>query len=190
MTFQKRLGAVLALSVALGAGLAAQTHGEPEDFTAFAIASDNFGSGAGTVTISVDRWATDAQRDLLVTTLREKGPRAMMDVLRDMRTAGYIRTTDSLGHPLYFAHQTAAEDGGRSIMIVTDRPIGFWEAWENARSTEYPFMVVQMKIGSDGRGTGTLSDATKILSYGNIIELENYTTSPIRLTKIQASRDE
>jgi hypothetical protein len=186
----KRLGAALAVFAALGIGVAAQTHGEPEDFTAFAVASDNLGSGAGTVTISVDRWATDAERDKLIATLREKGPRAMMNALQDMRRAGYIRTSDSLGHPLYFAHQTAGEDGGRDIMIVTDRPIEFWEAWENSRSTEYPFMVVQMKIASDGQGTGTLSDATKILSYGNILHLENFTTAPIRLTRIQASKDE
>ena len=190
MHIQKRLGAALLLTAALGAGLAAQTHGQPEDFTAFAIASDNRGSGAGTVTISVDRWSTDAQREELIATLREKGPRAMMNVLQDMRRSGYIRTSDSLGHPLYFAHQTAADDGGRAIMIVTDRPIGFWEAWENSRSTEYPFMVVQMKIAPDGRGTGTLSDATKILAYGDIVELENFTTAPIRLTRIQASIDE
>ena len=186
----RTLSAAMLVVSALAASASAQTHGEPEDFTAFAIASDNLGSGAGTVRLSVDRWATEAERDRLITTLREKGPRAMMEVLQDMRRAGYIRTSDSLGHPLYFAHQTVGEDGGREIMIVTDRPIGFWEAWENSRSTEYRFMVVQMKIAGDGRGTGTLSDATKILAYGDIIELENFTTSPIRLTRIQASKDE
>ena len=51
----KGLLLIPALIVSLSAGLAAQTHGQPEDFTAFAIASDNYGSGAGTLLMSVDR---------------------------------------------------------------------------------------------------------------------------------------
>jgi hypothetical protein len=181
---------VAAVVALLGTGVIAQTHGQPEDFTAIAIANDNLGAGAGTVQISVDRWSTEAEQKKLVTTLREKGPRAMLDVLQDMPRAGFIRTPDSLGYPLHFAHQTEAPDGGRRIIIATDRPIGFWELWHGTRSADYPFTVIQMQIGRDGRGTGSMSVATRILAYGDIIELENFTSAPVMLKDIRAVKDD
>jgi hypothetical protein len=190
MDIRKLLGTAVLLA-SLGAGaVAAQTSRGPEDFTAVAIANDNLGSGAGTIAISIDRWSTDADRNRLISTLREKGPRAMMRELQDMPAVGHIRTPDSLGHPLHFVYSTAGEDGGRRIVAITDRPIGFWETWENSRSAEYPFTVVQLSIDRHGRGSGTLSDATKILAYGDIIELENFSSAPIRLTEIESTRDE
>ena len=64
---------------------AAQTNGVPEEFTAVAIANNNLQTGAGTVLISIDRWSSDAERNRLVTTFREKGPDALLDELQDTR---------------------------------------------------------------------------------------------------------
>lgn len=36
---------------------------------------------------------------------------------------------------------TALEDGGRDVVIATDRPIGFWEATARPRTIDYPFTV-------------------------------------------------
>lgn len=185
-----RLGmaAVTALAL-LSSGVAAQTRGEKEDFTAVAIVNNNVASGAGTVLISVERWSSDAERQTLVATLREKGPNALLDALQDMRPVGRIRTPDSLGYDLRYAQQTPGEDGGRRIVIATDRPIGFWEAVQRPRTIDYPFTVIQMEIGRDGKGKGTMSVATKIRAYDSVIELENFATSPVMLTEIRATRD-
>ena len=102
-----------------------------------------------------------------------------------MPEVGTIRTPDSLGYPLHYAHQAPGEDGGRRIVIATDRPIGFWEAANQPRTMDYPFTVIQMQIGRDGKGSGTLSYATKVIAHDNTIELENYATSPIMLTRIE-----
>ena len=45
-----------------------------------------------------------------------------------------------------------------------------------------------MQIGRDGEGKGTLSYATKIIARGNTIELENFTSAPIMLTKVEAKK--
>lgn len=183
------------LASAAAAGLlavapAAQLREVPEDFTAVAVANNNLVSGAGTVLISLDRWSTMADRDRLVRTLREQGPRAMLDALRDMRPVGRIRTPDSLGYDLHYAQQMATDDGGRRIVIATDRPIGFWEAWNRPRSVDYPFTVIQMNINREGRGTGTMSLATRIRAYASIIELEDFASSPVMLTEILAVPDD
>lgn len=190
MHLQTRLAvsAVAALALAASA-VAAQTHGVKEDFTAVAIVNNNVASGAGTVLFSIDRWSTDAERKTLVATLRETGPGALLEELQDMRPVGRIRTPDSLGYDLRYAQQTPGEDGGRQIVIATDRPIGFWEAVNRPRTIDYPFTVIQMQIGRDGKGKGTLSVATKILAVGDVIQLENFASAPVMLTEIRATKD-
>lgn len=182
-----RTGAVALAAMLIASGLAfTQTLGTPEEFTAVAIANDEFGAGAGRVIIRVTRWSSDAERDRLVSVLRDKGSDALLDALQGARSVGTIRTPDSLAYDLRYAQQTKAEDGGRQIVIATDRPISFWEAANNRRTLDYPFTVIQMHIGPDGKGRGTLSYATRIRAYGQVIDLENFSTAPIMLNEITA----
>jgi len=176
--------------VLFGSLAMAQTIGVKEDFTAIAIQNNNLGSGAGTVLFNVTRWSTEAERQRLVDTLVAKGPAALLDVLHDNRSTGRIRTPDSIGYDLRFAHQTTTADGGRRIVLATDRPIGFWEATRQPRTIDYPFTVIQMEFDREGRGKGTLSFATKIVARGNVIELENFASSPVMLTEIEAEKND
>ena len=185
----RAVSAALAIVVLLAIPwAAAQTAGEKEEFTAIAIVNNDQGSGAGVVQIRVERWSTEAEQKKLVDTLIKESPRKALDVLQDMRPVGTIRTPDSLGYNLRYAQQTPGKDGGRQIVIATDRPIGFWEARNQPRTIDYPFTVIQMQIGPDGKGKGTMSYATKIIAYNNIIELENYATAPIMLTEITSRK--
>ena len=170
-----------------GSIVVAQTNGEREEFSAAAIVNDNLGSGAGRVIMTVTRWSTEAERSRLAGTL-SKGNDALLETLRDMKSVGTMRTPDSLGYDLRYAHQEPAEDGGRRIVLATDRPIGVWEARNQPRTVEYPFTVIQMHIDKNGEGKGTMSFAAKIIPRGNNIELENFTTSPVMLTKITARK--
>jgi hypothetical protein len=180
---------IVSAFLAMSSGVDAQTQVQREEFTAVAIANNNIQSGAGTVLISIDRWSTNAEREKFVNALR-KGPQTLVDALQDTRPVGRIRTPDSLGYDLRYAYQTPGEDGGRRIVIATDRPIGFWEAFNRPRTVDYPFTVVQMQIGADGRGTGTLSPFTKVLASGDNIYLENFASAPVMLTEIRAKKDE
>jgi hypothetical protein len=182
------LSALFVTAVAAAAAVGAQTQGEREDFTAIAVVNNNLGSGAGTVQMQIARWSTEAERKMLVSTLLEKGPGALLEALRDARPVGTIKTPDSLAYDLRYAHQSQAEEGKRRIVFATDRPIGFWEQREQPRTIEYPFTVIQMEIGPDGTGTGTLSYATKIRAYANTIELENFATSPVMLTEVRSKK--
>jgi hypothetical protein len=168
----------------------AQTLGEPEDFAAIAIVNNTLASGAGMVLIRINRWSTEMERTRLIESLRKEGAESLLDELQGMRPVGTIRTPDSLAYDLRYAHQRPGEDGGRQIVLATDRPIGFWEAVHQPRTIRYPFTVVQMQIGDDGKGKGTLSYATKIIARGDVVELENFATQPIMLTEITSERGE
>jgi len=176
------------LSLPTGGAEPSEEYGGKESFTAVAIANNNLGSGADTVLIDVTRWSSEAERSRSVGLLLEKGQEALLDALQDNPPAGSIRTPTSLAYDLRYAQQTPAEDGGREILLLTDRPIGFWEARERPRSFEYPFTVIQMRFDGDGRGTGTISYATRIAATGNIIVLEHFASSPVQLTEIQVRK--
>ena len=178
---------VAALVALLGSLAAAQTTGQPERFTADALSlAGQVRNGIQTVDITVNRWSPDAERERLVMALLNKGPQELLKELQKNKPVGNIRTPDSIGYDLRYAHQIAAPDGGRTIVIATDRPIGFWEATNRPRTFDYPFTVIQMNIGPDGTGSGTMSYATKIVAKGNTIELENFASQPIMLNNIRA----
>jgi hypothetical protein len=168
----------------------AQTLGQPENFNATAIVNNNLGAGAGMVLIRITRWSTDAETQQLVAALKTKGEDKLLDDLKGMKSVGTIRTPDTLAYDLRYAHQQPGEDGGRRIVLATDRPIGFWEQRNQPRTIQYPFTVVQMQIGKDGKGQGTLSYATRITARGKTIELENYATQPVMLTEIRSEKSD
>jgi hypothetical protein len=178
------------LLVACGAALA-QTVGEPERFTAFAVNMGSIGrGGANTVIIQVDRWSTEAERDTLITAFQEKGSDGLLRALQKNKRVGFMRLPNSLGYDLRFARQIPGEDGGRRIIIATDRRIGFQEARQSARTMDYPFSLVEMRFNAQGEGEGKFAVATKI-TYNKdkqVVELENYSSEPLRLTTIRAEK--
>ena len=161
---------------------------DAERFTGNAVSlSPEYGTGQQVVEININRWSSNAERERLVTALREKGPNELLEQLQKNKPVGRIRTPDSLGYDLRYAYQQTDPDGGRTIVFGTDRPIGFWEATNRPRSIDYPFTVIQMKLDRDGTGTGTMSYATRIVAHeNNVIELEDFASQPIMLNNIKA----
>ena len=170
-----------------------QDHPKREQFTAFAV---NMGTAfgvprtgqAGTVDITIDRWSTDAERKGLVDAfLREGSGDALLHALQKTKRVGFIRLPNTLGYDLHYARQVPGEDGGRRIIIATDRRISFWEAREQPRTMDYPFTLIEMRLDKNDAGEGKLALATKIsLSKDKQhIELENYGSEPVRLNEIK-----
>ena len=167
---------------------AAATFAARERFVANAVSIATPGPvGASLVEIVVDRWSTDAEGDQLVKALLDKGPEKLLETLQKMPRAGYIRTPNSIGYDLRYARKIPLDEGGEQIVIMTDRYIGFWEAANQPRTIDYPFTLIEMRLGPDGIGEGKMSLMTKIV-YQNKqhqIVLENYASQPVLLTKVR-----
>ena len=175
-------------STVFAAVLSAQTMGTPERYTAAAINQNN--GTAGNIEIVVNRWSTDAQRDKLMSVMKEKGPEKLLDALQDMPRMGYFRAPGNLGWDIHFTRKVPQPDGGERVVLITDRRISFREAVNQPRSIDYPFTVIELRLNRDGEGEGKMSLATKIIpdKENNIVTLENFETSPVMLNNVKRER--
>lgn len=181
--------AFVVFAVAPIAAVRAQTLGQPEHFTA-SVVDINTG-WTGTVQLSVTRWSTGAERAELLDSLFKKGSDALLSELRDKRSVGRIYTPGTIGYDLRFAQQRTLPDGGREIILATDRPMSFWERTNAPRSSQYPFTWVQFTMKPDGTGEGKIAVAARIIGEeaDQLIEVEDFAIQPVRLQNIRSRRD-
>jgi hypothetical protein len=166
-------------------GVAGQN--EKESFTGFAI-NTNSGPSTAVVDFTIERWSTDAERNQLLEIITEnRDPTDMLlRALQKLPRVGYIRTPNTLAWDLRFARQNPLEDGGRRIVLATDRPIGFWEARNRPRTIDYPFTIVEVRLDKNDRGEGKILAGTKIyVDNARNIVLENYGQQPVRFNEIR-----
>ena len=161
-----------------------------ESFTGFAI-NMNSGPKTSTVDFTIERWSTDEQRATLLAILQEeknsyKANEKLLTALQKMPKIGYIRTPDTLAWDLRYARQSPLPDGGRRIVLATDRPIGFAEARNQGRTMDYPFTIVEVQLDKNDEGVGKILAGTKIfIDKDKNLVLENYGQQPIRFNEIK-----
>jgi hypothetical protein len=184
-----RLFSGVALAAALTCTAAQQDATLPQRFTAFAASpgGPRTSAVATQIEISVTRWSTDEEAQQIIDILKERGPEALLDVLRNMKSVGRINTPGNLAYDLRYAQQETRPDGGRRIMLATDRPISYWEAVNRPLSIHYPFTFIELRLDGKGEGEGKLNLATQVRlsSDGKMLELTNYDTQPIQLNQVK-----
>jgi hypothetical protein len=188
---------IMTLAIVLSPAIQAQTKGDQLEITAFAVNMSNIATGANAVVdIRINQWSTEEERERLIATMLEKGQDQLLRELTRTPIKGRFRIPGiqgpdphqlRLGHDLHYAWQTPLPDGGRRIVIATDRYIGFREAANQPRTTDYPFTLIEIRVNKEGKGEGKMAVATKISfdKKKKQIELENYSTEPVRLNNLQ-----
>jgi hypothetical protein len=183
---------ILVVAAATGSALAAK----PVDhFTAFAVDMSVRPDArrpanaprSGTIDIIVERWSSPEERDRLVAALREGSTDGLLRELERIKhPAGHIRSATSIGYPLRFAWQVPNPEGGRRVIVATDRPVSFLEARDNPRSMDYPFLLIDFRINEKGEGQGKLMPLAKVqINDEHVVEIENYNSEPVRLTEVR-----
>ena len=193
------LAAVIALSATIGQA----AEDEKEVFNVHAVNMSGAGrSGTTTFTITIDRWSSVEERNLLLTTLKEKGHDEFIKALRAQKEVGFV-----LGHGpraarsqfpsirLQYAFQSV-EDGQREITLVTNRPISAAEAMSAGKSLDYDTSVVRMQFpaeeGEDKevQGEGSLYRAVKVgfSEKTGHLDAEVVGNEAVRLTDIRSEK--
>ena len=123
----------------------------------------------------------------------EKGSDALLKALQKTPVKGRFRIPTArqpdphhLALGLDILRLAGPPDGGKRIVLVTDRYIGFQEARNQPRSIDYPFSLIQIHVDAEGKGEGKMAVATKISfdKEKKQIELENYASEPVRLNNL------
>jgi hypothetical protein len=166
--------------------------------TGWALNMSNIATGTNqSIQIRIDGWSTMEQRQQLIETFVSKGQDALekeldhMPELGRFTFPGYMgpdpNGTMRLGTDIRYAMNRPGQDGGRTIVIITPRVIGFREARNQPRTADYPFTLFQMQFDASGKGQGKMAYATKIKfdKDKKVIELENYSTEPVRLNDLK-----
>lgn len=178
------------LAVSASVRVDAQTKGAPEKYNATAINMGDARAMAGRVLVSIDRWNTPQERADLIREFQQKGPDKLLDALQRSPKVGYIRLPNTLAWDLRYAFEMPLPEGGRRVVLATDRPIGFEEARNQPRRIDYPFTLIEIRFNRQGVGQGKMSVYTKIsLSKDKqTVELENFDIEPVRLTEVRIEK--
>jgi len=166
--------------------------------TGWALNMSNMATGANqTIQINIDGWSNPSQRQHLIETFMEKKQDGLLRELEKQpelgrfNFPGYMGPDPNnvmrLGTDVRYAMSFPGEDGGRRIVIITPRVIGFREARNQPRTTDYPFTLFEMRFDKSGKGEGRMAYATQITfdKKKNTIELENYSSEPVRLNELK-----
>jgi hypothetical protein len=149
----------------------------------------------GVVEIAIERWSTDAERQTLVgqlagTTLKTGGQDKLLKALQSIKPrAGFIRTPNSLGWEIQYARDNVQSDGTRQIVIATDKPVSMGAALSGSESLDYPFTLIEMRMGANNKGEGRMLARSAITTKNGRLELENYGNEPIKLSEVTQEED-
>jgi len=174
----------------------------PIRLRAFAVNMSNIGGrgpGSAIVEVRITQWSPAADRRMLIDTMLAKGQDALVRALEKLPAKGRMRFPNlqgpdpnnlRLGWDLRYTAQTPLPDGGARIVIALGRYMSFGELTNQPRTVDYPFTLFEIRLGKDGKGEGKMAYATKIAfdKKNNNIELENYSSEPVRLTSITSEK--
>jgi hypothetical protein len=132
------------------------------------------------IKIYIRSYTPDEEVVQLATILKNEGPDALLKAIKKVER-GRLAPVRKTGTDVGVVRIRPTEKGTRISMLM-ERPIGFVELYRGMRTEDYPFGILQMEIGPDGKGEGALILAAKItFTKDNQIEVENYGIQPLRL---------
>jgi len=194
-------GALAAVAIAVPAGAQQSVAPSADDkvtINGWALNMSNIATGANqSIRINIDKWSSPSQRQHLIDTFLAKKQDGLLSALEKQpemgrfNFPGYMGPDPNnvmrLGTDIRYAMNFAGEDGGRRIVIITPRVIGFREAANQPRTVDYPFTLFEMRFNGAGKGEGKMAYETQINfdKKKNTVELENYSSEPVRLNNLE-----
>ena len=142
----------------------------------------------------IREWTTEEDRGQLLSEIQQATSqgarnrnRAVARALRGGTTVGSVNLRARTSWPLRYSREFPLEDGGRRIILATDRPVTFQEEITSSVARDFDVTVIELVLDKDGQGEGTLSVGTEVTWNAQAEELEvtNFSTQPTRLTNVR-----
>lgn len=142
----------------------------------------NFG-----ITVRITGYSTPADQQALIDAFNRGGHDALVKTLSKMKAKGRVRlSSGGVGYQIAYIRNIPTEHG-RTIRMITDRPINIGEAMFDTRSRDYDLSLLEFHLSrGKGKSTGNLVIGGRftVNKKKQQIEFESYEVSPWRLAGI------
>jgi hypothetical protein len=168
---------------AQGAG---PTTGAPETFSATAQAKTASAAVAGTLDVRINRYTPDFDRKTVEEALRLGGYPRFVTALRNAPEVGQLVLAGGQPYAIRYARERV-EAGGRTIVLVTDRPVFFVGSGQAGAKPKagYEVAVIRIQMDGKGQGRGTMAAAARVRPDGDGgVLLDDYAEEPIALANV------
>ena len=113
--------------------------------------------------ISVSEWTSSEERQMLIEFVQEEGSRNLDTKLQSLGVKGRINRTGQMGVNWRYAYQFP-KDGGRTIVLATDRPVNVSEAsFQGVVGKSYNITLAIIELDEEGKGAGTLMIGAELM---------------------------
>jgi hypothetical protein len=158
----------------------------PESFTATAQFVGTSGSAATTFKMRVERYTPDAEREAVLQALTQGGYLGFVTALRKAPVVGSVAIG---GHTfdIRWARESPSENG-RSIVLVTDKPMFFIGAGSPTAKPRkgYDVGLISFQLDDSGMGSGgSMAAAARVKTGATGIEIADYAEKPIELRTVK-----
>ena len=138
------------------------------------------------ITIRIESYSTPMDQKALIDAFQRGGHDELVKVLSKMKSRGRVGITGGLGYQIAYVRNIPTPNG-RTIRIITDRPINIGEAIYHGRSVDYDLSLLELHLNKDkDESTGNLvvGGRFKVNKKTKQIEFESYEATPWRLAGI------
>ena len=144
------------------------------------------GSSRGLVpiTINIYSYTPDDEVKKYAEALKTGGQDALDKAIWNVKR-GHVTQVGGVGLDINYAREIDTPNG-KMIRMVSSRPMSIYEFGRNVPSTDYPFGVIEITVGKDGKMTGKVIGAAKLkLTPDNILQIETYGSRSARLLSVK-----
>ena len=171
-----------------------QARKEPiEKYQANALATAGpTGSRSSTLNINIYEWSDEEDQEIVLDAIKaatenRRAYRAVPDSLRKLGKAGYMFLAGGRGWPIRWARAFAVE-GGREILLATDRPVTFSEIYSGSAVRDFDITLIVLKFEAGAtEGEGIVSVGTEIVwnEARSALEIKNFSSQPVKLGNVR-----
>lgn len=141
------------------------------------------------VDIWINRYTSNATTQRMAAVLVEGGQDALVKELEKAKTIGHASLSRRVGAFDLKLIRSRKTPTGRQIIAVSDRPIGFLEAYGGSRSMDYKLGIVMLDLKRNKKGKevgeGILLYASKVKIENGKLEIEYIGLDPIKLRNVR-----
>jgi len=141
------------------------------------------------VDIRINRYTSDDTTKRMAAVLVEGGQDALVKELEKAKTIGHVSLSARVGFFDLKLIRSRKTPTGRRIIGVSDRPIGFLEAYRGNRTMDYKIgiIVLDLKRNKKGKevGEGILLYASQVKIENGTVEIEYVGMEPIKLRNVR-----